>query len=79
MAVPKKKTSKQKRNQRRAHDFLTPFKISENKTTGEKHLSHRMSLADGYYNGRQILVPNPILEQRREEARAKAAESSPAA
>ena len=53
MAVPKAKTSKSKRNMRRAHHALTKVKTAENSVTGERHRSHHVS-ADGYYNGRQV-------------------------
>ncbi len=54
MAVPKKKTSKSKRNQRRAHDALKAINIVFDKNTGEPKLPHHMSLVDGYYNGRIV-------------------------
>jgi large subunit ribosomal protein L32 len=58
MAVPKKKTSKSKRNMRRSHHALKPLNIVTDKTTGEYRLPHHISLKDGYYNGRQVIVPN---------------------
>jgi large subunit ribosomal protein L32 len=56
MAVPKRKTSQSKKNMRRAHDSLKLLNIGVNKTTGEPQLSHQISL-DGYYKGRQVIVP----------------------
>lgn len=56
MAVPKKKTSKSRRNKRRAHDALKPINISFDKTTGEAKLPHHISLKDGMYNGKQVLI-----------------------
>jgi len=53
MAVPKRKTSKSKRNMRRAHDALNKVIAVEDKTTGELKRPHHVS-ADGYYNGRQV-------------------------
>lgn len=53
MAVPKRKTSKMKRNQRRSHDSLEKVNIVEDKTTGELKRPHHVSI-DGYYNGRQV-------------------------
>ena len=53
MAVPKKKTSKSRRNMRRAHDSLSSVIVVEDKTTGELKRPHHVS-ADGYYNGRQV-------------------------
>ena len=56
MAVPKKKTSKSRRNTRRAHDALRLINISFDQTTGEPRLPHHIALTDGYYNGRQVVV-----------------------
>jgi len=53
MAVPKKKTSKSKRDMRRAHHALDKVNVVEDKTTGELKRPHHVS-ADGYYNGRQV-------------------------
>jgi large subunit ribosomal protein L32 len=44
MVVPKKKTSRSRRNQRRAHDFLVPKGFSICKETGEVVPPHRVSL-----------------------------------
>ena len=56
MAVPKRKTSKSKRNMRRSHDSLKPINIIEDKDSGEPRISHRIDLSTGTYNGRQILI-----------------------
>ncbi len=53
MAVPKRKTSKSKRDMRRSHDSLKKVNTVEDKTTGELKRPHHVS-ADGYYNGRQV-------------------------
>lgn len=53
MAVPKRKTSKSRRNMRRSHHALDKVTVVENKTTGELTRPHHVS-ADGYYNGRQV-------------------------
>ncbi len=56
MAVPKRKTSKSKRNQRRSHHALKRlFNIGFDKVSGEPHLSHHVA-KDGYYGGRQVVV-----------------------
>ncbi len=62
MAVPKKKTSKSKRNMRRNTHALKKMSVSENSTTGELTLPHHVS-PDGYYNGRQVIVENSIKDQ----------------
>lgn len=53
MAVPKKKTSKSRRNMRRSHHALKAINVVEDATTGELKLPHQISL-DGYYNGRKV-------------------------
>ena len=53
MAVPKRKVSKSKRNQRRSHHAIEPVKLVENSVTGELHLPHHVS-PDGYYKSRQV-------------------------
>lgn len=55
MAVPKRKTSKSRRNMRRSHHALGKVNVVEDSTTGELKLPHHISL-DGYYNGRQVIV-----------------------
>tara|TARA_B110000438_G_C15657516_1_gene582337 strand:+ start:164 stop:349 length:186 start_codon:yes stop_codon:yes gene_type:complete len=55
MAVPKRKTSKSKRNMRRSHDRLISLNIIEDKESGEPRISHRMDLSTGVYNGKQII------------------------
>jgi large subunit ribosomal protein L32 len=58
MAVPKKKTSKSKRNMRRSHDKLKTVNVIIDPVTGEYTLPHHMSLADGTYKGRQVVAGN---------------------
>jgi large subunit ribosomal protein L32 len=57
MAVPKRKTSKSKRNKRRSHHRLSSINIIEDKKSGEFRLSHHIDLKTGIYNGKQILDP----------------------
>jgi large subunit ribosomal protein L32 len=54
MAVPKKKTSKSRRNKRRSHDKLAKVNVVINKTTGEYQLPHQVSL-DGYYKEKLVI------------------------
>lgn len=56
MAVPKKKTSKSKRNMRRSHNALGKVNVIIDKDTGEYRLPHRIDASSGVYNGRQIVV-----------------------
>ncbi|RME40103.1 MAG: 50S ribosomal protein L32 [Deltaproteobacteria bacterium] len=55
MAVPKKKTSKSKRDMRRAHDSLTPPGISTCPQCNEPKQPHRACASCGYYKGRDVL------------------------
>jgi len=57
MAVPKRKTSKAKRNKRRSHHQISPVNIMEDKKSGQYRLSHHIDLETGIYNGKQILEP----------------------
>lgn len=56
MAVPKKKTSVSRRNMRRAHHALKSVNVITDSTTGEYKLPHHISLKDGFYNNRQVLI-----------------------
>ncbi|GIW43037.1 MAG: 50S ribosomal protein L32 [Candidatus Binatia bacterium] len=55
MAVPKRKTSKSKRNKRRAHDALTPPTVVLCPECGEPKLPHRVCAHCGSYKGRKVL------------------------
>lgn len=57
MAVPKRKTSKSRRNKRRSHHRISSVNIVEDKKSGEYRLSHHIDLKTGFYNGKQILEP----------------------
>ena len=57
MAVPKRKTSKSRRDKRRSHHRIIDPNIIEDKKTGEYRLSHHLDLKTGIYNGRQIIEP----------------------
>lgn len=56
MAVPKRKTSKTRRNKRRSHHALTAPNVVECPECKEPRLSHRACPNCGYYNGRKILA-----------------------
>ena len=57
MAVPKRKTSKSRRNKRRSHHNISSANVIEDNKTGEYSLSHHIDLKTGLYNGKQILEP----------------------
>ena len=56
MAVPKRKTSKSKRNMRRSHDGLTATNWVEDSHTGEPVRRHHVDLKTGMYKGKQVLA-----------------------
>ncbi len=55
MAVPKRKTTKSKRNMRRAHDRLSVEGWVEDQNTGEPKRRHHIDLKTGTYKGKQII------------------------
>ena len=57
MAVPKRKTSKSKRDKRRSHHRIKSVNIIEDKKSGEFRLSHHADLKTGFYKGRQVFDP----------------------
>ena len=57
MAVPKRKTSKSRRDKRRSHHRIKSVNIIEDKKSGEFRLSHHVDLKTGFYNGRQVFDP----------------------
>lgn len=56
MAVPKRKTSKSKRDMRRSHHALSAVNVVEDSNTGEIKRRHHIDLKTGTYKGRQVLV-----------------------
>lgn len=55
MAVPKRKTTKSKRNMRRAHDSLKTENWVEDSNTGEAKRRHHIDLKTGMYRGKQVI------------------------
>lgn len=55
MAVPKRKTSKSKRNMRRSHHALDSVNWVEDKNTGEAVRRHHVDRKTGMYRGRQVI------------------------
>jgi large subunit ribosomal protein L32 len=58
MAVQQNRKSRAKRDTRRAHDALRPATLSTDATSGETHRRHHVT-PDGYYRGRQLIIPKP--------------------
>lgn len=55
MAVPKKKTTRSKRNMRRAHDALASVNLQECQNCGELVRPHHVCGACGHYNEREVI------------------------
>lgn len=56
MAVPKKKTSKSRTNQRRAHQALKAPGLVACPNCGEPRVSHRVCSNCGFYKGRTAVA-----------------------
>ncbi len=55
MAVPKKKTSKCRRDKRRTHDKISVPNVTECPQCGEAKLPHRICPSCGVYKGKEVL------------------------
>ncbi len=55
MPVPKRRTSKRVKNQRRSHDHLTAPQWSTCANCGETTLPHRACTHCGFYRGRAVI------------------------
>jgi large subunit ribosomal protein L32 len=55
MQAPKRRTSKSKRDKRRAHDALRPVNVASCARCGEPTLPHRVCPRCGVYRGRQLV------------------------
>jgi len=55
MAVPKRKTSKSKRDTRRAHTKVSAPNLSVCPQCGEAKLPHHLCNSCGSYNGRTVI------------------------
>ena len=56
MAVPKKKTSHARRNQRRAHQAMGSPNLVACPNCGEPHRPHRVCPSCGFYKGRTAVA-----------------------
>jgi large subunit ribosomal protein L32 len=56
MAVPKKKTSKSRRDMRRSHDALARPRIGECPNCGEVKRPHHVCGSCGHYDGREVVA-----------------------
>ncbi|MEE8200330.1 MAG: 50S ribosomal protein L32 [Terriglobia bacterium] len=56
MPNPKRRHSKSRKRQRRAHDALTPRQLGECPNCHEPKLPHRVCPHCGYYRGRAVVA-----------------------
>jgi large subunit ribosomal protein L32 len=68
MAVPKKKTSKSRRDQRRSHLALHPVNNVKCDNCGSDRLPHHICKSCGYYNKRQVFTIKPVAKEAAENA-----------
>jgi len=61
MAVPKKKISKSRRNQRRSHDSLAAAAQTECPNCGEIKRPHHVCESCGHYDGREVVEIDSIV------------------
>ena len=59
MPNPKRRHSKRRKNNRRAHDHLSALPLSECSNCHEPKLPHRVCPHCGYYKGREIVAATP--------------------
>jgi large subunit ribosomal protein L32 len=67
MAVPKKKTSKSRRDMRRSHDGLTRAVPVACSNCGAQHLPHHVCPSCGWYKNQQIVVKKDQPEESSED------------
>lgn len=60
MAVPKKKTSKSKKNMRRAHDAVSAPGLSLCPQCQEPKLPHRVCAGCGTYKGQEVIAGDDL-------------------
>lgn len=68
MAVPKKKTSKSRRNMRRSHHHLATPGYIECSNCGALARPHHVCTACGHYNKRQVIAFKEVIEEDLDQA-----------
>ena len=68
MAVPKKRSTKSRRDKRRSHLALSAPALSIDRRAGNSiHRPHHIDLKTGLYRGKQVLFDEPAAEQDAED------------
>lgn len=60
MAVPKKKTSKSRRNMRRSHHAVKAHAYNECGNCGELKQPHHVCPSCGHYDGREVVAQEAV-------------------
>lgn len=76
MPVPKRKTSKRRRDMRQSTKFIRPQAITSCKQCNEPNLPHQACTECGYYKGRKVLTTKNERTLARQEVRAAAAKKA---
>jgi large subunit ribosomal protein L32 len=59
MAVPRKKTTRSRRDMRRSHLALVATNVTECPNCGELKRAHHVCGSCGHYDGREVMVAKP--------------------
>lgn len=76
MPVPKRKTSKSRRDMRQSTKFIRPQAITTCKQCNEPTLPHQVCVECGHYKGRKVLTTKNDRDVQRMQTRAAAAQKS---
>ena len=69
MPVPKRKTSRSRRDKRQSCKFIRPQIVAQCKNCSEATLPHKVCSSCGFYKGRKIMTTKKEREVRRKEVR----------
>ena len=72
MPVPKRKTSRSRRDKRQANKGITPQIVGACNNCNDPILPHQVCLSCGYYKGRKVLATKIDRTVKRTEVRAQA-------
>ncbi len=76
MPVPKRKTSKSRRDMRQSTKFIRPQSVTSCKQCDEPNLPHQICVECGYYKGRKVLSTKNDRGVKRMHIRAAAAQKA---
>ncbi len=76
MPVPKRKTSKSRRDMRQSTKFIRPQALATCKQCNEPNLPHQACVECGYYKGRKVVTTKGERDVQRTQVRAAAAQKA---